>query len=85
MSSTSRIKLAAAFALVAILSFAAGSLAQVPYPDIVGAENSLNTALGYLQHARDVFGGHKVNAIGLINQAIGELEAGKQWAAQHGY
>jgi len=81
----SRIRLLGAMALVALLSFGAGTLAQVPYPDIVAAENSLNSALGYLQHARDVFGGHKANAIGLINQAIGELETGKQWAAQHGY
>jgi hypothetical protein len=32
-----------------------------------------------------VFGGYKANAERLINQAIGELEAGKQFAAAHGY
>jgi hypothetical protein len=84
MRSTSRIKLAGAMALVALLSFGAGTVAQMPYPDINHAEGALNNALGFLQHARDVFGGHKVNAIGLINQAISELEAGKQFAAQHG-
>ncbi|MFI5024693.1 MAG: hypothetical protein ACHQRJ_23950 [Alphaproteobacteria bacterium] len=85
MISTSRIKLVGAMALVALLSFGAGTLAQSRYPAIDAAEGALNNALGQLQHARDVFGGHKVNAQGLINQAIGELEAGKGWAAQHGY
>ncbi|HUI16966.1 MAG TPA: hypothetical protein VL244_04825 [Alphaproteobacteria bacterium] len=84
MKASSRIKLAAAMALVALLSFGAGTVAQVRYPEIVNAEGALNNALNHLQHARDVFGGHKQNAIGLINQAISELETGKQFAAQHG-
>ena len=85
MVSKSRIRLFGAMALVALLSFGAGTLAQSRYPAIDGAEGFLNNALGQLQHARNVFGGHKNNAIALINQAIGELEAGKGWAAQHGY
>ena len=85
MISTSRIKLAAAMAAVALLSFTAGTLAQGRYPEIVRAENALNNALNDLNHARDVFGGHKQNAMGFVNQAIGELEAGKGFAAQHGY
>ena len=70
---------------VASLSFGAGTLAQTRYPQIDSAEGALQSALGHLQNARDVFGGHKVNAMGLINQAMGELEAGKGWAMQHGY
>jgi hypothetical protein len=31
-----------------------------------------------------VFGGHKVAAENLINQALGELQAGKGFAAAHG-
>jgi len=84
MISTNRIKLAGAMALIALLSFAAGTHAQVRYPEIVNAEGELNNALNFLHHARDTFGGHKENAEGLINQAISELEAGKQYSAMHG-
>ena len=80
-----RIKLTGAMALVAILSFGAGTVAQGRFPAINNAESALQGALVQLQNARDIFGGHKVNAMGLINQAIGELEAGKAWAADHGY
>jgi hypothetical protein len=77
--------LAAVVASVAIVAFVAGSVAQPRYPEIFAAEGSLNTALAQLRAARDVFGGHKGNAEGLIQQAIGELQTGKAWAAQHGY
>ena len=80
-----KMKLAAAFAAVGLLSFAAGTLAQGYYPAINQAEGALNNALGILRGpARDVFGGHKINAENLIQQAIGELEAGKAFAAAHG-
>jgi hypothetical protein len=75
----------AALLLTGGLGFAAGCIAQPRYPEIDNAEGALQSALGYLQAARDVFGGHKVNAERLINQAIGELEAGKQFAAANGY
>jgi hypothetical protein len=81
---TSRIKLIGAMALVASLSFAAGTVAQVRYPEIDNAEGALQNAIVHLQRARDIFGGHKVTAMGLINQAVVELEAGKGWAASHG-
>jgi hypothetical protein len=84
MISTNRIKLAGAMALIALLSFGAGTQAQVRYPEIVNAEGELNNALNFLHHARDTFGGHKENAEGLINQAISELDAGKQFSMQHG-
>ena len=79
-----KLKLAAAFVAVGLMSFAAGTLAQGRYPEVNQAIMSLNTTLGQLHTARDVFGGHKVTAEGLIRQAIGELEAGKAWAASHG-
>jgi len=85
MISRSRVKSIAILAFVASLSFAGGTIAQGRYPAINAAESALQGALAQLQNARDVFGGHKVNAMGLINQAIGELEAGKTWAASHGY
>ncbi len=70
---------------MAILSSAADSLAQARYPDIDAAEGALQNALGRLQNARNVFGGYKANAQQLINQAIAQLETGKQFAAAHGY
>ncbi|HUI34956.1 MAG TPA: hypothetical protein VLX67_05500 [Stellaceae bacterium] len=80
-----RMKLAAAFVAVGLMSFAAGTLAQGRYPAINQAEGILNNALGVLRgEARDVFGGHKVAAERLIQQALGELQAGKAFAAAHG-
>jgi len=81
----SRTKLGALLLAVATLAFTAGTIAQPRYPDIDQAEGSLNSALGALHAGRDVFGGHKANAIRLINNAIGELEQGKSFAAAHGY
>ena len=72
-------------ALIALLAFGAGALAQSHFGDMDGAENSLQRGVGQLEHARDIFGGHRENAIGLVNQAIGEIEAGKQFASQNGY
>ncbi len=79
-----KFKLAAAAIAIGLVSFAAGTLAQGRYPEINQAIGSLNGALGQLQHARDVFGGHKVAAERLVREAIGELEAGKADAAAHG-
>jgi len=83
--SRQKLQLAVAILAIATLSFAAGTIAQPRYPEIVQAEGSLQTALAQLRVARDVFGGHKVNAERLINQAINELETGKGFAAAHGY
>jgi hypothetical protein len=85
MTPRDRTKLVAAVSLVGLLSFAAGTIAQGRYPEVDRAEGALHNALNQLAHARDVFGGHKAAAEGLINQAIGELEQGKGFAAQHGF
>jgi hypothetical protein len=79
-----KFKLAAAAIAIGLVSFAAGTFAQGRYPEVNQAIGSLNGALGQLQRARDVFGGHKIAAERLIQQAIGELEAGKADAAAHG-
>ena len=80
-----RLMLIAAFLAVGLVSFGAGTLAQGRYPAINQAEGALNNALGILRGpARDVFGGHKINAENLIQQAIGELEQGKAFAAANG-
>ncbi|MBV8779207.1 MAG: hypothetical protein JO032_00420 [Alphaproteobacteria bacterium] len=80
----SNLKIAAALLTVGIVSFAAGAIAQGRYPEINRAEGHLQAALGDLHVARDVFGGHKVNAEGLIQQALGQLQEGKGFAAAHG-
>jgi len=79
------LSLAAAILSLAVLSFAAGTIAQPRFGEIDRAEGALQGAMADLQHARDVFGGHKVAAERLIGQAISELEAGKAFAAQHGF
>ena len=80
-----KFKLTAAMLAIGLVSFAAGTFAQGRYPDINQAEGALNSALGYLNAGRDVFGGHKAAAMNLINQAIAQLEQGKAFAASHGY
>ena len=79
-----KLKLTAAMLAIGLMSFAAGTMAQGRYPEVNQAEGALNNALGLLGNARDVFGGHKVAAENLIRQALGELQAGKGFAAAHG-
>ncbi len=79
-----KLKLTAAMLAVGLVSFAAGTMAQGRYPELNQAEGALNNALGSLRSARDVFGGHKVAAEHLIEQAVGELQAAKGFAASHG-
>jgi hypothetical protein len=78
------VKFTAALLAVGLVSFAAGTFAQGRYPEINRAEGHLQAALGDLRAARDVFGGHKANAEGLIQQALGQLQEGKGFAAAHG-
>ena len=81
----SKLKLTAAMLAIGLMSFTAGTLAQGRHPEIDQAEGALNNALGILRgQARDVFGGHKVAAEHLIQQALGELLAGKSFATTHG-
>lgn len=80
----SKLKLTAAAVAIGLVSFAAGTFAQGRYPDINRAEGHLQAALGDLHAARDVFGGHKQNAESLIQQALGQLQEGKGFAASHG-
>jgi hypothetical protein len=80
-----RIQLAGVIFVVALLSFTAGTIAQGRYPEINRAEGALRAAMNDMHLARNVFGGHKANAARLVNQAIGELEAAKAFAASRGY
>jgi hypothetical protein len=79
-----KLKLTIAALFIGLVSFAAGTLAQGRFPEINQAEGSLQAALAQLHAARDVFGGHKVAAERLVQQALGELQEGKAFAAAHG-
>jgi hypothetical protein len=80
----SQLKLTAAALAIGVASFAAGAIAQGRYPEVNRAEGHLQAALGDLHAARDVFGGHKGAAERLVQQALGELQEGKGFAASHG-
>ena len=80
----SKLKLTAALIAIALVSFAAGTWAQGRYPEINRAEGHLQGALGDLRAARNVFGGHRAAAARLIEQAMGELQQAKGFAASHG-
>ena len=59
---------------VAGLGFAAGCLAAQPH--MTNALGALRNARSELQVAERDKGGHRVNALKLVNQAIGEVQAG---------
>ncbi len=65
-------------ALLGILTLSNCAVAQEPFPNINNAEASLYSALDSLHQAPPRFAGHKEEAVRLIQQAIGELEAAKQ-------
>jgi hypothetical protein len=81
---SSKLKLTAAALAIGLVAFTAGTMAQGRYPEINQAEASIQTALAQLRAARDVFGGHKGAAENLLNQALGQLQEGKAFAAAHG-
>ena len=65
--------LISAFGMAA--TFGAG-YALAAQPHMQAALRALRNASGELQAALPDKGGHRVNAINLVNQAIGETEAG---------
>jgi hypothetical protein len=80
-----KLKSVIAMIAVGLLSFTAGTMAQGRFPQINQAIASLQGALGHMRAAADVYGGHKGTAENLVQQAIGELETAKAFAASHGY
>ncbi len=65
----------AAMAVVAVVSFAGGCVVAAQ-PHMVNALNALQNARSELQVAEANKGGHRVNALRLIDEAIGEVQAG---------
>lgn len=82
---SSKLKLTVVMIGIGLVSFAAGTLAQGRYPEINRAEGHLQAALGDLRAAANFYGGHKENAEAAINQALGQLQEAKGFAASHGH
>ena len=57
-------------------TLAGASIAYAAQPNMINALNSLRAARAELVRATANKGGHRERAIGLIDQAIGETEAG---------
>jgi hypothetical protein len=62
--------------------FGAG-FAVADFPHLMSARSQLDGAVNELQQAPDDFGGHKGQAINLINQAKNEIDQGIQYREQH--
>lgn len=65
----------AAVAIVAVVSFAGGCVVAAQ-PHMMNALGALQNARAELQVAEANKGGHRVTALRLINEAIGEVQAG---------
>ena len=66
---------AAAVVVIAAASFASGCVVAAQ-PHMYNALNALQNAKSELEMATPNKAGHKVNAIRLVNEAIGEVQAG---------
>ena len=77
-----RTKAALVAVMLAATSFAGygAGIAQADQPHMEGALADLQTARGELIAATPDKGGHRVNALNLVNQAIGEVRAGIAYA-----
>jgi hypothetical protein len=76
-----KLVLAAAF-VFAVVSFAMASPDQ---PNMQAARADLGTAKRELQRATANKGGHRAKAIGLINSAIAEVNAGIEYDRRHNH
>jgi hypothetical protein len=63
-------------------SFLGAGTAYAVQTHMLNARDDLNNAVNELNIALPDKGGHRVNAINLVNQAIGEVNAGIQAGAQ---
>ena len=70
-----RLTVAAGAALLLGVGFAAGGVVAAQ-PHMVNALHALQNAQSQLQEAATDKGGHRVNALRMINDAIGEVQAG---------
>jgi Spy/CpxP family protein refolding chaperone len=77
------VKFVAASASTAALIAVSANNAQAYQGNMERALEQLHGALRSLRHSTSDKGGHKGRAIGLIMQAIDEVQAGIDYAAQH--
>jgi hypothetical protein len=73
---------AAGVAMALSFSFLGAGTAYAVQTHMFNARDDLNNALNELNAALPDKGGHRVTAINLVNQAIGEVNAGIQVGAQ---
>jgi len=66
---------------VLVVLFVIGCVTGRGQPHMQAALDHLQTAKAELQSATADKGGHRVRAIELVNRAIGEVEAGMEYAA----
>lgn len=80
-------KIATLILAATILAPASTLLPQSPQRDVPGevdaARNALKGAYNDLQHAGGQWGGHRVNAMNHIQEAIKELNEAEKWAKEH--
>jgi hypothetical protein len=77
-------KIAAAGAAAASVVAVSTTTADAYQGNMERALSSLYDALGSLREASSNKGGHRVNAMNLIQQAIAEVNAGIEYADDHG-
>ena len=73
------------FAAMLLLGVVAIAGAVPDQPNMQAARTSLQTARAELQKATPDKGGHRVNAIGLVNSAIAEVNAGIAFDRRHNH
>lgn len=73
------------FAAMLLLGVVAIAGAVPDQPNMQAARSSLQTAKAELQRASADKGGHRVNAIGLVNSAIAEVNAGIEFDRRHNH
>jgi len=78
-------KAKAVFAAMLLLGVVAIAGAVPDQPNMQAARSSLQTARAELQKATPDKGGHRVNAMGLVNSAITEVNAGIAFDRRHNH
>ncbi len=73
------------FAAIALLGCVAFAAAVPDQPFMKAARRNLHTAMSELQKATPDKGGHRTNALGLVNSAISEVNAGINFDWRHNH
>jgi hypothetical protein len=80
----SKVRLAVAGALTAITFSLLGAGTAYAYQEhMFNARNDLQQGLNELQQAEHDKGGHREQAVNLVQQAIDQVNQGIQWGQQH--